>query len=272
MMRPSPGCLVKRTALEKGAIMDQTRSAEPEREYDVCLSFAGEQREYVEQVASRLREEAIRVFYDDYEQASLWGKDLYEHLDWIYSRAARYCVLFASADYARKIWTSHERRSAQARALQDSGTYILPARFDDTEIPGLRPTVAYVDLRRTTSAELAELILKKLNTGPSGSHFHTWPAAYGGKVWIQILPTAKTAGKNHEIQLRWGPWRRRVEEPVGEDGLTLTTSKAAEDGPAPCQVQVIPPTRVLFGTGNPLSGEVLDIEVGWTHASDQLSE
>jgi TIR domain len=252
--------------------MDPRRSAESEQEYDVCLSFAGEQRDYVEQVASRLREEGIRVFYDDYEQVSLWGKDLYEHLDWVYRKAARYCVLFASADYARKIWTSHERRSAQARALHNNGTYILPARFDDTEIPGLRPTIAYVDLRQTTSAELAELILKKLNTGPRGLHFYTWPTAYSGKVWIQILPTAKTAGKNHEIKLRWGPWRRRIDEPVGEEGLTLTTSKAAEDSPAPCQVQVIPAARVLFGVGDSLSGEVLDIEVGWTYASDQSFE
>lgn len=248
--------------------MDTKISAEPEQEYDVCLSFAGEQRNYVQQVASRLRDAGIRVFYDDYEQVSLWGKDLYEHLDWIYRKAARYCVLFASADYARKIWTSHERRSAQARALHDSDIYILPTRFDDTEIPGLRSTVGYVDLRQTTSAELAELILKKLNTGPRGLHFHTWPAEYSGKVWIQMIPTAKTVGENHEIELRWGPWRRYVNEPVGEDGLILMTSKAAEVSPAPLQLQVIPAARALFGAGQAPSGEKLDIEVGWRHVSD----
>lgn len=85
--------------------------------YDVALSFAGEQRAYVEKVAAALRRRGIRPFYDDYEQAVLWGKDLYEHLDWVYQKAARYCVLFASEAYARKVWTTHERRSAQARAL-----------------------------------------------------------------------------------------------------------------------------------------------------------
>jgi hypothetical protein len=75
--------------------MDPGTSADPEQEYDVCLSFAGEQRDYVEQVASRLRQEGIRVFYDGYEQVSLWGKDLYEHLDWAYRRAARYCEDYA---------------------------------------------------------------------------------------------------------------------------------------------------------------------------------
>ena len=117
--------------------------------YDVTLSFAGEQRMYVQEVAAAVRQRGIRPFHDDYEKASLWGKDLYEHLDWIYQKAARYCVLFASEAYARKVWTTHERRSAQAGALQSSQEYVLPVRFDDTEIPGLRSTVAYIDGRTT---------------------------------------------------------------------------------------------------------------------------
>ncbi len=34
-----------------------------EHEYDVCLSFAGEQRAYVEQVAQILRQQGVHVFY-----------------------------------------------------------------------------------------------------------------------------------------------------------------------------------------------------------------
>ena len=37
--------------------------------YDVCLSFAGEDRAYVKQVADALRDQAVRVSYDDYEKA-----------------------------------------------------------------------------------------------------------------------------------------------------------------------------------------------------------
>lgn len=130
--------------------------------YDVALSFAGEQRTYVQKVAAALRRRGIRPFYDDYEQATLWGRDLSEHLDWVYQKAARYCVLFTSEAYARKVWTTHERRSAQARALQSNQEYVLPVRFDDTEIPGLRPTVAYVDARSVPPGKLAALISQKL--------------------------------------------------------------------------------------------------------------
>lgn len=130
--------------------------------YDVCLSFAGEQRNYVVDVAKLLRDAGVRVFYDEYETAGLWGSDLYEHLHEIYNQRSRFCVLFASADYRRKVWTNHERVAAQNRALHDSSGYILPVRFDDSEIPGLRDSIGHVDARHTTPAELVALLLDKL--------------------------------------------------------------------------------------------------------------
>jgi hypothetical protein len=132
-------------------------------EYDVALSFAGENRAYVADIAQRLRRQNVRVFYDEYEQATLWGKNLYDHLDYIYRCAARYCVLFISKHYADKVWTNHERQSAQARALEENREYVLPVRFDDTTIPGLRSTIGYIDARQTTRDRLVELILSKLN-------------------------------------------------------------------------------------------------------------
>lgn len=139
-----------------------TTNSESAFEFDVALSFAGENREYVAGIANQLRARGVKVFYDEYEQATLWGKDLYEHLDDVYQRAARYCVLFVSEHYAHKVWTTHERKSAQARALREKEEYILPVRFDDTEIPGLRPTIGYIDTRSTTLDELTDLILRKV--------------------------------------------------------------------------------------------------------------
>src|SRR5215211_6853335 len=139
-----------------------TANVDPDFQFDVALSFAGEDREYVDNIADRLRTQGVKVFYDRYEQATLWGKDLYEHLDDVYQRAARYCVLFVSEHYAHKVWTTHERKSAQARALREKEEYILPVRLDDTEIPGLRPTIGYIDTRFTTADELVDLILRKV--------------------------------------------------------------------------------------------------------------
>lgn len=39
---------------------------EPSFDFDVALSFAGEDRAYVHAVAERLRENRVRVFYDEF--------------------------------------------------------------------------------------------------------------------------------------------------------------------------------------------------------------
>ena len=140
--------------------------AERNFEYDVALSFAGEQRPYVLQVAQGLRTHGVRVFYDDYETDNLWGKDLYAHLTEVYQHKCRYCVVFVSKEYAAKVWPTAEFKSAQARAITEKGEYILPTRFDNTSIPGLLHTVGYIDLETTSPEELEELIVKKLGKEP----------------------------------------------------------------------------------------------------------
>ncbi|MGA2073731.1 MAG: TIR domain-containing protein [Terriglobia bacterium] len=130
--------------------------------YDVCFSFAGEDRSYVRAVADCLSRFGVRVFYDEYEEITLWGKNLYEHLDDVYRNVSRYCVIFVSQHYAQRLWTNHERQSAQCRAFKENREYILPARFGDTPLPGLRDTVAYVDLLHKTPESFSKLILQKL--------------------------------------------------------------------------------------------------------------
>lgn len=131
-------------------------------DYDVCLSFAGEDRAYVRQVASSLRDKGIRVFFDEYKIVELWGKDLYDHLDYVYKSAARFCIIFASIHYSKKLWTNHERRSAQERALNENLEYILPVRFDNTAIPGLRETIGYIDLSKMSPLEFSEIVVSKI--------------------------------------------------------------------------------------------------------------
>lgn len=146
-------------------------SAPPQ--WDVALSFAGEQRQYVERVASSLAAGGFRVFYDRHEQVELWGKNVFDYLDYVYRIAARYCVIFVSKEYAAKAWTNHERQSAQARALDESSEYLLPVRFDDTPLDGLRPTVAFLDARQSTPEAVASAIAQKIGGSGGGRVFES---------------------------------------------------------------------------------------------------
>jgi TIR domain-containing protein len=130
--------------------------------YDVVFSFAGEDRKYVKRVTDYLRPKNIKIFYDEYEQTNLWGKDLSEHLELVYRRSGQYCVIFISKDYVKKMWTKPERRAALTRAMKEQAEYILPARFDETDVPGILPTVAYISLSDKSPAKFGKVILEKL--------------------------------------------------------------------------------------------------------------
>jgi len=139
-----------------------TRPPAPSFEYELALSFAGEDRAYVETIAALLQAYGVRFFFDENEQAALWGKELTEELDDVYRNRARYCLMFVSAAYANKAWPTQERRSALARPVEEGEEYILAIRLDDSTVPGLRPSVAYIDSNSTSPEEIARLVLKKL--------------------------------------------------------------------------------------------------------------
>jgi hypothetical protein len=62
------------------------------------------------------------------------------------------------------MWTTHERQSAQARALEEKGKeYLLPIQVEQIELPGLRPTVACIRLSpQRPIQDIAQVLIRKL--------------------------------------------------------------------------------------------------------------
>lgn len=143
---------------------ETTRASRPlDIEYDLAISFAGEDRSVVRPYAEAIMSEGLKIFYADFEEVALWGTNLYETFDVIYRLKAHYCVVFLSQHYAAKVWTNHERRAAQARALMENREYILPVRLDNTEIPGLAATIGYLDFDKVGHEGLVKATLEKLS-------------------------------------------------------------------------------------------------------------
>ena len=71
--------------------------------YHIALSFAGEDRDYVDRVAKLLKDRGVEVFYDRFEEDTMWGKDLYTYLSDVYHKRARFTVMFISQAYANKL-------------------------------------------------------------------------------------------------------------------------------------------------------------------------
>jgi hypothetical protein len=150
-------------AIKQGVIYPQHRTSRTAYEFDVAISVAGTERPQAEQLASLVKSAGFSVFYDGFYPEMLWGKNLVEFFDEIYRKRSARCVMFISTEYANRMWTIQERRSAQARALSEKGTeYILPIKVDDTELPGMPPTIGYVELEKFGIDKIAELLVTKL--------------------------------------------------------------------------------------------------------------
>ena len=129
--------------------------------YQVALSFAGEQRDYVEEVARHLQSRSIAVFYDGFQPVSLWGRSGAEAFHEAFAEQSACVVIFVSEAYVSKAWPSHERRSALSRMIEAGDKYILPVRFDDTRVPGLPTDIIFESAHKRTSAQLATMIAQK---------------------------------------------------------------------------------------------------------------
>ena len=134
--------------------------------YQVALSFAGEQRDYVEEVARHLQSCSIAVFYDGFETVRLWGRSGAEVFSEAFAQQSAYVVMFISDAYVSKAWPIHERRSALSRMILEQREYILPVRFDGTEVPGLPGDIIYLCASEHTPAQLSARIADKLGIRP----------------------------------------------------------------------------------------------------------
>ena len=231
----APGCRVVFGPEAKGAPVTPVPG---EYEFDVAVSFAGEDRELVQQVVGRLKAAGINVFYDNDHQADIWGEDLTEYLDQVYRVRARYVMMFISRFYADKMWTTHERRSALARAVEQIGAYVLPVRLDGTPIDGLRPTVGYLDARQTGLDAIVSMALAKLKGAgpapgvPASRALGTGPTAAEGMPGRAPAPAPRTRTGRYDIppsQSR-GPLRnlfRRCITPRTAWGAAVITALGA---------------------------------------------
>jgi hypothetical protein len=163
---PAPPSQRAAAAIERATVRPEKSSSVESKKYqfDIALSFAGSERQIAEEIALRMKGDGFAVFYDSFYPETLWGKDLVEFFDDIYRKQARYCVMLISPEYRDRMWTQHERRSAQARALEERGReYILPILVAAAELPGMQPTLGYLNLSDYPVDRIAEILKQKLS-------------------------------------------------------------------------------------------------------------
>ena len=131
--------------------------------FDVALSFPGEVRSLVEEVAQELERRLgpNAYFYDNNYVSQLAQPSLDTLLQRLYSRA-KLDVVFLSADYQRKDWCGVEFRIVKDIIFARESWRVMFVRTDDGEVEGLLRTDGFVDARKFEPAKIAEFICERL--------------------------------------------------------------------------------------------------------------
>ncbi|MER8809553.1 toll/interleukin-1 receptor domain-containing protein [Mesorhizobium australicum] len=132
--------------------------------FDVGLSFPGEARGLVEQVARELeaRLGPNAYFYDNNYVSQLARPSLDTLLQDIYRNRSKLIVVFIGADYQRKDWCGVEFRAIREIIMARDEQRIMYVRVDDGGVDGVFRTDGYVDARRFNPAEITQFITERL--------------------------------------------------------------------------------------------------------------
>jgi hypothetical protein len=132
--------------------------------FEVALSFPGEVRGLVEEMAGHL-ERLIgpnAYFYDNNYTSQLARPSLDTFLQDIYRNRSKLIVVFLSADYQRKNWCGIEFRAIRDIIAERQNDRIMFVRTDDGAVEGVFATDGYVDARQHDTARLATFIQERV--------------------------------------------------------------------------------------------------------------
>jgi hypothetical protein len=128
--------------------------------FEVALSFPGEVRSLVEQIALGLERRIgpNSYFYDNNYVSQLARPSLDTLLQDIYRNRSKLVVVFLGGDYHKKDWCGIEFRAIKEIIMERDHKRIMFIRTDDGSVDGVFKTDGYVDARRFSPADLAGFI------------------------------------------------------------------------------------------------------------------
>lgn len=99
--------------------------------YDFALSFARPDRNIAEELAERLMERELSVFYDKNEQHRILAENVEDYLAPIYRSEAEFVIALLGPEYPERIWTKFESDQFKQRFGANS---VIPIWFDDAPL------------------------------------------------------------------------------------------------------------------------------------------
>lgn len=111
---------------------------QPQKPYDIALSFAGEDRKFADQLRNYLEEHDLSVFYDKSEESKIMASDVEAVLGPKYSTESRFVVAILGVKYGLKKWTLFESENYRHRIETFEVIPIVSSKVSDNAFDPLR--------------------------------------------------------------------------------------------------------------------------------------
>lgn len=144
------------------------REAVENYEYDIALSFAGENRDLAKHIATQLEDLDVQVFYDESFEANFLGKAWTKKFKEIFADESRYVVVLLDKYHSEKIWPTFEREHFAPRVADE---HVIPIYLDDTKFVGIPADIIGVrfkfdpsdpEWRTRADTEIIEKLIDKI--------------------------------------------------------------------------------------------------------------
>ena len=137
---------------------------EGDKRFKIALSFPGEIRNRVENIANIIATKIGRekVFYDNFYKAQLARLDLDVFLQNIYHNESEIIVVFIGDKYEEKSWCKLEWRAIRDLITKRKNE-IMPLKYEETDLSGFFSLDGYIDINEHSDDEIAEFIIERSN-------------------------------------------------------------------------------------------------------------
>ncbi len=137
------------------APLENSECSMPEHDftYDVFLSHASEDTVWCEELAERLRNEGVRVWFDKWEM--LAGDHLINRLNQGIAASRKMIAVWSKHYFSdQKVWTLAEGFAAQRKDVLASDRSLIPLLLEDCNIPPLSQNILHIDFRNQPDFDL----------------------------------------------------------------------------------------------------------------------
>ena len=151
------------TSQVKAQLDNINRSTFEEKEYDVFISHASEDKKsFVDPLTSALKEAGIKTWYDS-DQIG-WGQSIRQSID-KGLRKSKFCMIILSQNSLDKYWTNYELNGIFQKDSNTQNSIILPIWHNVTrdEIQKRNLTITDVMALNTSIQSTADIVDAMLN-------------------------------------------------------------------------------------------------------------